>query len=82
MALSYIQKAVVVRKKLSVIKEKLEALGYKELFPSNGDYTMVHHSYFMSVNNVRDNVINCETDYNKFITLVNKELKQNKYGIL
>lgn len=75
MVLSYIQKAVVLRKKLSTIKEELEALGYKELFPSNGDYTMVHHSYFMSVNNVRDNVINCGTDYNRFITLVKQGVK-------
>lgn len=81
MVLSYIQKAVVLKRKLSTIKEELEVLGYKELFPSNGDYTMVHHSYFMSVNNVKGNAINCGTDYDKFIELIKQGVKKEN-GIL
>lgn len=73
---SYLKEAVLLRQNVSTLRKEFDALGYKELFPSNGDYTMVHHSYFMSANDVRTNVIDCGIDYNKFINIVKQGVKE------
>lgn len=70
MDVAYLKEAVQLQQKVHTVRKELEELGYKELFPSNGDYTMVHHSYFMTINDVKPNVIDCGRDYNKFIKLV------------
>lgn len=76
MAVSYLKQAVVLQENVSTVRDKLKGLGYKELFPSNGDYTLVHHSYFMTTNDVKENFIDCGRDNNKFINLVKQGVKE------
>lgn len=78
---SYLKEAVLLQQKVHTVRKELEELGYKELFPSNGDYTMVHHSYFMTTNDIKPNVIDCGRDYNKFIKLVKQRVNKED-GIL
>lgn len=81
MAVAYLKEAVLLQQKVSAVRKELETLGYKELFPLNGDYTMVHHSYFMAVNDIKPNVIDCGRDHNKFMGLVKQGVNKED-GIL
>lgn len=81
MVVAYLKEAVLLQQKVSTVRKELETLGYKELFPSNGDYTMVHHSYFMTVNSIKPNVVDCGRDYNKFFNMV-KQGANKEDGIL
>lgn len=76
MGVAYLKDAVLLRQRVGTVRKELEELGYKELFPSNGDYTMVHHSYFMTVNDIKPNIVDCGIDYNKFINFVKQGVKK------